>query len=585
MSLLSRYILGEVLKVMLLACGVLVSVIAFGAAIRPLAQNLLGPVDLMKYVGLASVPMLQFALPFAAGFAATVALHRLASDNEIQAMSVSGLSYRRILRPIGVLGALLAVVMLILVFSVVPRFWVIIQNTITRDATRLFVATVQDGRAFARERLQIYADEILEVPPPAGSDASSRLLMAGVAAIERGEKGGLETEFTAELATVDVYRTAEGTFLKPVLVNASIYRDADAALINVPRAEPDAARITGRGFAEPKYMTIGQMADALRNPTEYPPIVERLDGFDRVLREAATWRVIAAALDRGGLRLDDALGRRHYVIRGAGLRSGRPGADPPGPGATTVTVRANPDEPFDVPLVAVDGAGFSVTEFEAGVPTRTADASAGTLAVAAGRAGQAPIIELTLVDPVSRAEPGAGALLSTRWPQRLSALSLHAVEGEAEEVDTVAAGQGPGRLALGDVVPSHRALAESLADAPGPSGMLRAEGVRWVDALEEQVNRLQRDVIARSTQRLALTVSAPLLLMLGAVLAIWRRESTPLEIYLIAFIPAIVNIMLISSGEQMLKGGRLIAGELTAWSGNAILALVVAGTWWRMGRH
>ncbi|HMN95567.1 MAG TPA: LptF/LptG family permease [Phycisphaerales bacterium] len=551
MSLLSRYILVEVVKVMLLACGVLVAVIAFGAAIRPLAQNLLGPFDLVKYVALASVPMLQFALPFAAGFASTIVLHRMASDNEIQAMSLSGLSYRRILRPITLLGALLAGVMLVLVLAVVPQFWIIIRDTLTRDATRLFIATVEDGRAFSSERLQIFADEIREVPPPPGGEASSRLLMAGVVAIERGHDGSLQTEFTAELATVDVYRLPEGTFLKPALLDATIYRDADAALIRVPRAEPDAVRIAGRGFAEPKFMTLNQMASALARPARYGPIAERREGLARVLRTASTWRAIDAALDaRGGegaLRLEDALGRRHYEIRGGRLRGDR--------------IRPR------------SGDAIRVTEFVEGAATREATASEARVVVAEGRVDQRPLVELLFVDPVARPVEAAASDAVPRWPPRLPALHL-TVPTEAVTL-----------VEEGDLASSYAALIEDVERGPGPASALAEEARRWAKAIDDEQRRLERDILARATQRVALALSAPLLLLLGAVLAIWRRSSTPLEIYAIAFVPAIINVLLISSGEQMLKGGRLVTGELVAWSGNAVLALVVALAWWRMGRH
>ena len=76
--ILWRHLLAELLKVLVLTAAVIVVVVAFGAAIKPLADNSLGPGSVLKYVSLAMVPMLQFALPFAAGFAATIVVHRLA---------------------------------------------------------------------------------------------------------------------------------------------------------------------------------------------------------------------------------------------------------------------------------------------------------------------------------------------------------------------------------------------------------------------------------------------------------------------------------------------------------------------------
>ncbi len=75
-----RYIMGEVVRVFLLSATVLVLVVAFAAAIKPLAaDDLAGPLRVAKYVMLAIVPMLQFSIPVAAGFAATLVMHRYAA--------------------------------------------------------------------------------------------------------------------------------------------------------------------------------------------------------------------------------------------------------------------------------------------------------------------------------------------------------------------------------------------------------------------------------------------------------------------------------------------------------------------------
>ena len=63
-----RHVAWEVVRVFLVTTGVIVTVIAFGAAAKPLADNSIGADTILRYVALAMVPMLQFAIPFAAGF-------------------------------------------------------------------------------------------------------------------------------------------------------------------------------------------------------------------------------------------------------------------------------------------------------------------------------------------------------------------------------------------------------------------------------------------------------------------------------------------------------------------------------------
>ena len=162
--ILLRHIIAELLRVQILTASVLVAVIAFGAAIRPIMQNLLGAEELLQFVALASVPMLQYALPFAGAFAGTIVYARLAADNEVLAMSAAGLSYRRILLPAAVLGVALLVGMAVLVDAGVPRFWTSMRRLITRDVTRLFVSAVERGEAFRVGNTQLYADEVLVIP-------------------------------------------------------------------------------------------------------------------------------------------------------------------------------------------------------------------------------------------------------------------------------------------------------------------------------------------------------------------------------------------------------------------------------------
>ena len=100
-----------------------------------------------------------------------------------------------------------------------------------------------------------------------------------------------------------------------------------------------------------------------------------------------------------------------------------------------------------------------------------------------------------------------------------------------------------------------------------------------------QVDRVTWDIDARIQQRFAQAVTAPLLLLLGAILAIQLRHATPLSVYVVAFLPAIADILLISGGEQMLRRGPSFLGGALLWSGNLLLVTVCIVTWLRLRRH
>src|SRR3954467_15619691 len=204
--ILYRYIVTDLLRVIGLTAAVLVTVIAFGATIKPLANdNLIDAYQTAKYLGLAIIPMLQFALPFASGFAATITLHRMTSDNEIVAMSACGISYRRIIVPIVAVGFGLTLLMVVLTQWIIPRFWVMLEQTIATDVTRIFQASIAKGEPFQKGHLQIYADQILVDEHPRDTHADTRMRLFHLAAAEMDRDGKVTTDVTARQAAVDVY--------------------------------------------------------------------------------------------------------------------------------------------------------------------------------------------------------------------------------------------------------------------------------------------------------------------------------------------------------------------------------------------
>ena len=79
--------------------------------------------------------------------------------------------------------------------------------------------------------------------------------------------------------------------------------------------------------------------------------------------------------------------------------------------------------------------------------------------------------------------------------------------------------------------------------------------------------------------------TAMLLLCLGAVLAMYKRDSLPLTIYLWAFLPSVLNIIVISSGEHMIREGNFAGGLVIMWIGNAALLAILGWTYFRLSRH
>ena len=122
-------------------------------------------------------------------------------------------------------------------------------------------------------------------------------------------------------------------------------------------------------------------------------------------------------------------------------------------------------------------------------------------------------------------------------------------------------------------------------DGAGPYASLRAAAIRHSASLD----LARRDVVWESdshlANRLAQSVSILLVLLLGAALAVAMRQAMPLTVYILAFLPAVVNIFMVSGGQLMMSDGATVAGLLVMWGGNAVLLAALVAAWRRLARN
>jgi hypothetical protein len=76
-----------------------------------------------------------------------------------------------------------------------------------------------------------------------------------------------------------------------------------------------------------------------------------------------------------------------------------------------------------------------------------------------------------------------------------------------------------------------------------------------------------------------------LVLLLGAVLAVAMRQAMPLTVYILAFIPAVANIFMVSGGQLMMSGGSIVTGSMVMWGGNLVLLAALFSIWRRLVRN
>ncbi len=523
--MLHRYILFELLRVFLLSAAVLVTVIAFGAAIKPLASNdLVSPMQTAKYIALVSVPMLQFALPFAAGFAATLVLHRLTTDNEIQAMAAGGLSYLRILLPVIALGAVLVVVMVMLTQWMAPRCWALMERSIVADVTRMLRASIDKGVPFELGNLQIYADHLYEEDPPDEPGAAeTRLILVHVVAAELDDDGRITAEVSARQAVVDFYRHDNRSYIKLALLDTVVFDGRN--LIQTPEVRPSSAYPLPSPFRDhPMFKTRSDMLRLLENPDDFAGVAKEKDDLVRALRSAEAQLFLARCLsDDGRLTLKD--------------------------GDAQVTVLA--DRLSHRQLIARRNQSIEVEIEKSGATTRRVRAASATLTEHASSTLAEPTFDLELLDCEVVASAGDQVI------NRRARLVLPGLQLESSGSQDLAS----------------LSSTELLKAAEGRDGSIKKQA----DQLQEEITDLRLQIQSRLTRRYALSTTALLLLLLGSTLAMALRNALPLVIYLWAFIPSIIDIMLISGGGHMIKDGQVVSGMFILWSGNGLL---VAATIW-----
>src|SRR5215212_1200606 len=125
--LIDRYLIREIVPYMLLGLLLLTAIIfaheasRFSELLVVASRNGL-PMQTLWRVMAALVPgILVFTLPISLLMGTLVGLGRLSGDSELVALTASGLSRARVLRPIILLALVVALLMLYITFTLLPR--------------------------------------------------------------------------------------------------------------------------------------------------------------------------------------------------------------------------------------------------------------------------------------------------------------------------------------------------------------------------------------------------------------------------------------------------------------------------------
>lgn len=140
---LFRYIFWDLIKIFMMASGVLSAIMSFGGLLKPLYEVGLDITQVGQILGFSGPAMTAYSLPIAALFATTIVYGRLGADNEITACRAAGISHLALAMPAFMLGALTALISIGLLCFVVPASMLKVEKIIYSNLAQLAVGQIE----------------------------------------------------------------------------------------------------------------------------------------------------------------------------------------------------------------------------------------------------------------------------------------------------------------------------------------------------------------------------------------------------------------------------------------------------------
>lgn len=560
---LLRHITFELWRYVLLITAVLVLVTAFGATVQHYAKGQLSAVDTLKFMGLAAIPMLAYAVPFSGALATTLAYHRLAQDRELMAAQAGGMSLPALLLPAMVAGVVLTATMMFLSEQVIPRFLQRMSEVASGQAAGIISRAIERGEAVQVEGYLLYADQVFtpEVNEPG---VQAHLVLLGAHIIRLDAEGEMASWGAAQRADLYVWQPREVSEMDLALdedLSAAPGSTVSKVQYWVKDAVGDAGLLAGGtlgsfsdtlympsgGGDSPKFFTWGEMRRAYHDPDPMGPIdAQRRDlAFHLALRMVID-RIVNDLRSGGAVQLQGADGST-LIVRAGGIdwddETSAWRLEPRPSQAITVERYRN-----------LPSGSRQVDRFELG--SATVDAS---LTGDPTNRGMELILEGKNVRTALAERPGIEAQ----------------VGGVREEMTL-----GP---LLVESDPVSATLSMSSAEL---FAAVEAHNRRWggedpfltppTNDLRKRIDKARKQILGTHHERLALGVAAMLLTIAGAVAAIRFQEAPPLTAYLAAFVPALGMVLAVSTGQEMvddygaiglpvLWGGLVVLGGFIAW--------------------
>ena len=555
-----RYTFIELLRIVFLSTAVLVAVIAFAASIKPLAEGTLTPLGAVRFMLMAVPPMLAYALPFSAGFGASMVYHRMAQDNETVAAHSGGISHRALLVPAMASALLLGGSVSMLNEWVIPRFLQSMERMITLDVTQMMIRQIERGQAAELGTVMIYAQKVDPIEPPEGSPARQMFLMHEVVAVQLDDLGRVESDVTVKRAWLvlasdpnDPDKTICGIQLED-----GVGSPADGGLRKIETGRLRPVRIPDAFEEDPKYMTFQELRSLRNNPDGIDFVDLRRLRLAEALAKGRLGRTLEQELKDSGRIAMLGDGGRRYEITADRIALAQPG----------VWRFERDDRPVRVRRYEPGGTGDLVPSTDhaqnAWIRLEPSSEPTGT-SILDGGGPDGPSLKFALQLVDVRTESAGGN------PVERTRRDFRGLRMMADPLETLVDKRSEALLDEADRVQGLGASDPAIDAAAADSRLM--------------IEKLGREITSKQHERMAMSLAAAVMLMLGSITGLRHKDSLPLVVYLWSFFPALVMVLLISSGQQHTHGESVPVGVAILWSGVAAGAVISLIQFFRLARH
>ncbi|MCC5829540.1 MAG: LptF/LptG family permease [Phycisphaeraceae bacterium] len=547
-----RQVMFDCLRLTVLGTAILSLLVALALAIEPMASGMLSPTDLLRFVIYSAPTLVGFTLPFCAAFAATMVFVRMSSDSEIMALSAAGVDYLRILLPVIILGVVLSSTLLFLSNSLVPRYFRAAAELVQRDMAKILLRRVATREPLRLGNLIIYADQAREIPrgqwPQREEDHEpiQWLSLDGVAIGEVDPRSGrLRSDFTAASADLLFYDVDDRSWVSILWRDAAVFQ-VDTGMSGFTRESTLWASLDRPWRERAEFLTYTQLRGYRRSPERFGAVRAAQRSLIARIRQVHTLQEIERRIDEGrflSLRQSFDSDVEYHIHARRYERD---------TGGTVLRAMAEGDEAIWVHLRR---AGRQERYWRARQALLNVIDDRGEPRIVVTLAGDVTIRDWQMDTTTERPQV---ELPRTVWP--------HPLPRHVEQLEL-------------DALIEHAGTAYPQYDAIGAE----------LDRLNRELMILDQRTLMMLHYRAVGAVGGGLLLIFTAILAIRLRGQMPLVVYLLAFLAALMLVMISEAGKTAsVNPARLNASAVgipILWSGVLGLAAVSVLLYRRIIRH